>query len=177
MKNAEFAGAALALVLSVLCAGALEITAAAPAVSRRGKTADFVFSNSLTVKNIAFEKGAVVMPATEYKDRVYADIRLLSKSLYIKLESCFSKNKCVYSGGVPGPELSVREVKQLRSGTRVANVTLSFDGDLSVVFGVIKKASGEVWVAYPSNFQADAALKGLIEKKVKSGFESAPRRP
>lgn len=168
------AGSLAVLLLPALSAGALEITSAAPAASAKGKTADFVFSGPITVKNIAFEKNAVVMPVTGYKDREYADIRLLSKSLYGKLESCFSKDKCAIAVKAPAPRLTVLEVKQLKSKTRVANVTLAFDGELSVTFGVIRKASGEIWAAYPANFEVkDRILKGLIEKKVKEGFNTA----
>ena len=90
--------------------------------------------------------------------------------------SCFSKGNCAYAGKAASPALAVIDVKPLKSKTRVANVTLSFDGDLSVVFGAIRKASGEIWAAYPANFEVkDPALKDLIEKKVREGFEGAPK--
>lgn len=170
-----------ATVLAVLAAaalnsGALEVTSGTPAATANGKAADIVFSDSIIVKNIAFEKNAVVMPVTEYKDRIYTDVRMLSKTLYGKLEACFSKNKCAYAGKSAAPKLSVLEVKQLKSKARVANVILSFDGDLAVTFGVIKKYSGEIWAAYPANFEiTDTAFKDLVEKKVKEGFEGASR--
>ena len=73
------------------------------------------------------------------------------------------------------PKLSVSEVRKLKSPKRVANVSLAFDGDLVVTFGVIKKASGELWAAYPDNFEVqNEELKGLIEKKVAEGFKNAP---
>jgi len=177
MKKNKFpVGIVAAIILSALSAGALEITAAAPAATEKGKAADFVFSGSVIVKNIAFEKGAVVMPVTEYKDRAYTDIRLLSKSLYEKLGACFSEKKCAYAGKAAKPKLSVLEVKPLKSKARVANVILAFDGELSVTFGVIQKASGELWAAYPANFEVkDPALKDLIENKVKEAFNSASR--
>ena len=177
MKKARFVATVLvALAAAALNAPALEVVSAFPVKTEKGKKADFSFSGSAMVRNIAFEKGAVIMPVTEYKDRTYTDIKLLSKSLYGKLESCFSSNNCIYAGKASAPRLSVIEVKQLKSKTRVANVTVAFDGDLSVTFGVIKKASGEVWAAYPANFEAKApALKDLIERKVKEGFESASR--
>ncbi|MFA6433680.1 MAG: hypothetical protein WCW52_03185 [Elusimicrobiales bacterium] len=163
-----------ALLLTVPGACALEITSAVPVVSGKRQTSDFVFSRSLAVKGIAFENGAVVMPVAVYKEREYADIRLLSKTLYGKLESCFSGDKCSYSGKISAPKLSVLEVKTLKSRVRVANVALSFDGDLSVVFGVLKKISGGVRAAYPENFEAkDPALRDLIETKVKEGFAGA----
>ncbi|OGS07895.1 MAG: hypothetical protein A2270_02465 [Elusimicrobia bacterium RIFOXYA12_FULL_51_18] len=163
------------IVLSVFNSAAMEITAASPVKTENGKKADFVFIGSVTVRNIAFEKGGIVMPVTEYKDRTYTDIKLLSRSLYAKLEACFTKDKCVSGVRPPLPKLSVSEVKTLKSKTRVANVSLAFDGDLVVTFGVIKKESGEIWAAYPANFEvADETLKDLIEKKVAEGFKNAP---
>ena len=53
---------------------------------------------------------------------------------------------------------------------------MSFDKDLSVTFGLIKKSSGEMFAAYPANFEVnDDSLKSLIEKKVIEGFESSQR--
>ena len=177
MRKAEFMAAVLAaFAAAAVNAAALEIISAAPLKTEKGKMSDFILSGSAAVRNVAFEKGAVLMPVTEYKDREYTDIKLLSKSLYEKIEACFSKDKCAYAGKAASPVLSVLEVKPLKSKTRVANVTLAFDGDLSVTFGVIKKVSGEIWAAYPSNFEVkDAAFKDLIEKKVKEGFENVSR--
>jgi hypothetical protein len=175
MKKIKFQAAILAaLAFAALPAAALEVISASPAKTEKGKKADFVFSGSIAVRNISFERGAVVMPMTAYKDRTYTDIKLLSRSFYGKLEMCFSKNNCAGAGKALTPKLSVLEVKQLKSKTRVANVTLDFDGDLSVTFGVIKKFSGESFAAYPDNFEvSDEVLKSLIEKKVNEAFEGA----
>ena len=166
----------LAVILSpVLNSAALELISASPVKTEKGKIADFVFSGSVTVRGIAFEKGAIVMPVTENKGREYTDIKLLSKTFYAKLEACFLKNKCAAGGPFLMPKLSVSEVRKLKSPKRVANVSLAFDGDLVVTFGVIKKASGELWAAYPDNFEVqNEELKGLIEKKVAEGFRNAP---
>jgi len=176
MKKLDLAGLVLAVILlPVMNAAALEIISAFPAGTESGKKADFVFSGSVTVKGIAFEKGGIVMPVTENKGRTYMDIKLLSKTLYAKLESCFSKDKCAAGGPALMPKLSVSEVRKLKSPKRVANVSLAFDGDLVVTFGVIKKASGEIWAAYPDNFEVqNDELKGLIEKEVAEGFKNAP---
>ena len=177
MKKIEiFALALAALVSAAGQAAALEIVSAAKTKTEKAAKADFVLSGPMTVKNIAFEKSAVVMPVTEYKDRTYTDIKLLSKSFYGKLEACFSKDKCSSAVKAAAPAIAVLEVKQLKSPTRVANVILSFDKDLSVTFGLIKKASGETFAAYPANFEVnDEAFKSLIEKKVLEGYESSQR--
>lgn len=179
MKRPELAWLALAVILLPLPnAAALEIISASPAKTEKGKKADFVFSGSAAVKGIAFEKGAVVMPVTENNGRTYTDIKLLSKTIYAKLEACFLKDKCAAGGPFLMPKLSVSEVRKLKSPKRVANVSLAFDGDLVVTFGVIKKASGEIWAAYPDNFEVrNDELKGLIEKKVAGAFENAAPAP
>jgi len=176
MKKLDLTGLVLAVILlPVMNAAALDIISASPAKTEKGKKSDFVFSGSVTVRGIAFEKGAVVMPVTENKGREYTDIKLLSKGLYAKLEACFSKDKCAAGGPFLMPKLAVSEVKKLKSPKRVANVSLAFDGDLVVIFGVIKKASGEIWAAYPDNFEVqNDELKALIEKKVAEGFSNPP---
>ncbi len=178
MKKLDLAALVLAVILlPVLNTAALDIISASPVKTEKGKKADFVFSGSVTVRGIAFEKGAVVMPVTVNKDREYTDIKLLSKGLYAKLEACLAKDKCAAAGPFLMPKLSVSGVRKLKSPKRVANVTLAFDGDLVVTFGVIKKASGEIWAAYPDNFEVrNDELKALIEKAVAEGFIAADKK-
>ena len=145
-----------------------------------GKTAkaDITFSNALAVKNIAFKKNAVVMPVTEYKDRTYTDIKLLTKNLYLKIQACFAKGECVSKTAAAAPVIKVEELKPLKSKTRIANAEVSFDGELKVTFGVIKSGSGDLWVAYPSNLEVkDAAFKRAIAKAVKEAYAEASGKP
>ncbi|MBI4801947.1 MAG: hypothetical protein HY796_05425 [Elusimicrobia bacterium] len=201
MKNrrSKFLPAAL-LVLQTAGLGALELTKAdfpgnapgspaAPSASsgtvalasgpQKVKTAgslkaDFTFSGVLVVKNMAFEKNAVVMPVTAYKDRTYTDIKLLSKGFYMKIQACFARGECASRTGAAAPVIKVEEVKLLKSRTRVANAEVSFDGELKVTFGVMKNRSGELWVVYPGNFEvADAAFKSAIAKAVKEAYAKA----
>ncbi len=174
-KNKLTAALAAALAVSAATAGGLEIVSAVPVKTEKGKSADFVFSGSVTVRGIAFENNAVVMPVTEYKDRTYTDIKILSKSLYQKIEACFVRENCAAVAPAVAPRVSLLGAAPLKSKTRIANVSLAFDGDLSVTFGVIKKASGELWAAYPANFAAaDYALKNLIDTKVAEGAKTPP---
>jgi hypothetical protein len=175
MKKNNLAAALIALfAMSALSAGALEIVSAVPMKTAKGKSADFSFFGGVAVKNITFENGAVIMPVTEYKGMTYTDIRILSKPLYKKIEACFLKGTCSSAAQTAAPRVSVVEVKALKSKTRIANVSLAFDGDLSVTFGAIKKASGEIWAAYPANFAVnDDALKNLIEKEVAEGAKTS----
>ncbi|HOW89989.1 MAG TPA: hypothetical protein PL037_06885 [Elusimicrobiales bacterium] len=167
---------AAVLAASAAQAAALEVVSAAPSASEAGKKADFVLSGSVTVRNIGFEKGAVVMPATEHNGRTYNDIKILSKALYKKIEACFFKDKCAAAGAVAAPRIALSGVFPLRSPVRIANVVLSFDGDLAVTFGAIKRASGEIKASYPDNFEApDGALKERIDAEVaKAAAAPAP---
>ncbi len=174
-KNKLAAALAAALAVSAATAGALEIVSAVPVKTEKGKIADFVFSGSVTVKGISFENNAVVMPVTEYKDRTYTDIKILSKSLYKKIEACFLQAQCSSGARTAAPSVSLLGSAPLKSKTRIANITLAFDGDLSVTFGAIKKASGEIWAAGPANFEAaDDVLKSLIDAKVEEGAKALP---
>ncbi|OGR69406.1 MAG: hypothetical protein A2081_00420 [Elusimicrobia bacterium GWC2_61_19] len=159
----------LALCLSLqAAAAALEITSVNPAAVKGTAKADFTFS-AFTVKNIAFDKGAVVLPVTESKGKTFSDVKLLSKSLYGKLEACF-KNGCAKPAKAPAaPKFRIEAFKPLKSKTRVANAELSFDGDLLVVAGVMasSKEPGTFWVAFPSDLAfGDGAFKSAIESAV-----------
>lgn len=155
-------------------ARALEIVSAEPIKTEQGKIGDFLFSGSVTVRGISFEKNAVVMPVTEYKDRTYTDVRILSKALYKKIEACFYKTKCAAKGNVSSPKVSLLSVSPLKSPVRIANVTLSFDGDLAVTFGALRRDSGELRTAYPSDFEvSDPAVRKLIDDKVAESAEKA----
>ena len=70
-------------------AGALEVTGTAPAAVKGAPKADFTLSG-ITVKGVSWEGGAVVLPVTRVKARSYIDVKVLSRSLYSKLEACFT---------------------------------------------------------------------------------------
>jgi len=158
---------ALCLALSVP-AGALEVTGTSPAEVKGAPKADFTFS-ALTVANVSWEKGAVVMPVTESKGKTFADVKLLSKKLYGKIEACF-KNGCVKPAKEPAaPKVKVGAFKPLKSKSRVANAEISFDGDLLVVAGVMvsSKEPGTFWVAFPDEVSfSTPAFKSAVESAV-----------
>lgn len=170
MRAANKAAAGLALFLAS-AAGAVEITKADLSGGRSFLKADMVFSGALSVKNISYKQAAVVMPLTGYNGREYADIKLLSKDLYRKLEACFSGGGCAAKSRAAAPAVRVGLIKPLKSGTRVANAEVSFDGELKVVLGVMKNRYGGVWLAYPPDFRVnDAALKSAIAEAVKDAY-------
>lgn len=180
MRAANKISAAFALVLSLAARpGALEITNAGLSGPASSAKADIVFSGAISVKNIALKKDAVVMPLTVYKEREYADIKLLSKGLYWKLRSCFDKGGCGSKAKAAVPAIKVEGVRVSTASARAANVEVSFDGELKVVFGVVKNLYGGLWVAYPPDFKVKGApLKGAIAKAVMEAYTKAvPKLP
>jgi len=196
--------AAVVLLFAVfsftVSAGALEVTKSSPAA--KDASADtvtpppasgpagpakvgqagggvIVFSGALEVKGISFQKNAVVMPVTEYKGRTYADIKLLSKGLYAKIEACLSKGVCKNAPGAE-PKISVAGVKTLQSKTRVANAEAVFDGELLVTAGVMNSSRepGELWIAWPEIFKIkNAALKIKTEQLIKEAYAKTLKNP
>lgn len=158
----------LALCLSFqAAASALEITAVSTATVKGAAKADFSFSG-MTVKGVAWEKGAVVMPLTENRGKTFADIKLLSRKAYAKLETCF-KNGCPPAKAASAPKIRVGALKPLRSPARVANAEVSFDGELLVIAGVMasRKEDGAFWVAFPPELEfSDPAFKSSVESAV-----------
>ncbi|MDO8806359.1 MAG: hypothetical protein Q7R35_18250 [Elusimicrobiota bacterium] len=158
----------LALCLAAQSAGALEITAVSTAAIKGAARADFTFG-AIAVRSIAYEKGGVVMPFTENKGRTYTDIKLLSKSLYVKIEGCFKNGFTKPAKAPAAPVVKVASLKPLKSPARVANAEITFDGDLLVVAGVMvsKKEEGAFWVAFPPDLVfPDGAFKSAVETAV-----------
>ncbi|PJA12461.1 MAG: hypothetical protein COX65_08455 [Elusimicrobia bacterium CG_4_10_14_0_2_um_filter_56_8] len=159
---------ALILCFAAQTAGALEITALSTAAAGGAVKGDFTFG-AVTVKSISYENGGVVMPFTENKGKTYTDIKLLSKSLYAKIEACF-KNGFKKGGKEPAaPAVKIKSFKPLKSKARVANAELSFDGELLVVAGVMasRKEEGTFWIAFPPDLVfRDKAFKSAVESAV-----------
>jgi hypothetical protein len=160
---------ALVLCLSLqAAASALEITAVSTASANGVLSGDFTFS-ALTVKGVTYEKGAVIMPVTENKGKTYSDVKLLSKTLYGKLEACFKAGCAKHAKSQAAPRVKIAALKPLKSKVRVANAELSFDEELLVVAGVMVSAKepGTYWVAFPGTLAfPDAAFKSAVESAV-----------
>jgi len=174
------------LNVTVLCltlsagAAALEITGTVPENVKGAVKGDFNFSG-LVVKNIAYEKGAVILPVTENKGRTYTDVKLLAKSLYGRIETCFKagcaapkpSGKDKPAAKIAVPVIKVEEFKPLKSKTRVANAEVSFDGELLAVVGVMasSREPGTFWLAFPETLEfKDESLKAAVEKTVNAAW-------
>lgn len=166
--------ASLLLLLSAAPAPALEVTAVAPAEIKGAETGDFSFG-PVTVANIGYRDGAVLMPVTENKGKKYTDIRLLSRTAYDKIEACFKNGFTAPRKAPKAPEIKVSSLRPLRSKVRVANAEISFDGELLAVAGVMvsKKKEGDLWVAFPPDLSfTDKSFKKAVEKAVKKAWAS-----
>lgn len=159
--------AALFLLLAAP-AFALEVTAVSTDPVKGAPAADFTFG-PVTVKNISWVKGAVVMPVTDNKGRKYTDIKLLSKGLYGKLEACFKNGFTKPAKAPAAPRVKIDSFRPHKSKARVASAEISFDGELLVVAGVMAsmKEEGAFWVAFPPDlFFPDKAFKSSVESAV-----------
>ena len=174
----------LALCLAARSAGALEITAVNPAAVKGAAKADFTFG-AIAVKAVVYEKGGVVMPFTENKGRTYTDIKLLSKTLYGKMEGCFKNGFTKPVKAPAAPVIKVDSFKPLKSKVRVANAEITFDGELLAVGGVMasSKEEGTFWIAFPPDLVfPDGAFKSAVESAViaawtKNDRKSGGRKP
>jgi len=158
----------LALCLAAQQAGALEITAVSTAASKGAAYGDFTFG-AVSVKAIAYEKGGVVMPFTENKGKTYTDIKLLSKTLYGKVERCFRTGFVKPAKAQAAPVVRIESFKPLKSKVRVANAEITFDGELLVTGGVMvsSKEEGAFWIAFPPALAfPDGAFKSSVESAV-----------
>lgn len=174
MKNAV-----RTLVLCAMTASAawsLDVTRTEPAAIKGAAKGDFLFPG-LTVKGITYEDGAVVLPVTENKGKTYFDVKLLSRALYGKLETCFKKGCAKPPARAAAPVIKIDAIKPLKSKSRVANAEVSFDGDLLVVAGIMAsfREPGTFWVAFPESLEfRDKALKTSVEKAVKEAWRKTP---
>lgn len=149
-------------------ASALEITAVSPEAIKGAAKGDFTFS-SLTVKDVAYEKSAVILPVTENKGKTFIDVKLLSKKLYGKIEACFKNGFVKPAKAAAAPVVKVSSVKALKSKSRVANAEIVLDGELLVVVGVMasSKEPGTFWAAFPEVVVfSDPAFKSAVESAV-----------
>jgi len=157
-----------ALLLLAAPAFALEVTAVSTVPVKGAALADFTFG-PLTVKNIAWEGGAVVLPVTDNKGRKYTDVKLLSKSLYGKIEACFKDGFTKPAKAPAMPKVKVDSFRVHKSKARVASAEISFDGELLAVAGVMasRKEEGAFWVAFPPDLDfPDRAFKSAVESAV-----------
>ncbi|MCX5793254.1 MAG: hypothetical protein NTY45_13730 [Elusimicrobia bacterium] len=166
------------LNIAILClslaagAAALEIAGTVPEAVKGAPKADFNLSG-LVVKSVAYEKGAVIMPATENKGRTYNDVKLLAKGLYGRIETCFRSGCAKPAAKSAAPAIKVEGFKPLKSPVRVANAEISFDKELLVVAGVMasRKEPGEFWIAFPEALEfKDEAFKASVENAVKAAW-------
>ncbi|GEM_PF-1786137 len=129
------------------------------------RKADFYFSGGIVVRDVTLKRGFVKMPFDRSKNRKYFNIRILAKNLHTKMVRAFrglsDKEKSVV------PSFKVEETQKLLSRFRVANVNVSFDGELIVTFGLLKLERGKCAVSYPKHLEiTNGILKKRVEKEV-----------
>lgn len=134
---------------------------------------DFEFSKTILVKNIEFKNGFLKMPLDGYKKKKYSNIKILSKDFYYKISNCFNIEKCAVRKEKKDILIKVEKIFPLKSPLRIANINISFDAELVVVFGIVKEKKDEkkIWISYPKDFEIrDEVFKNNLEKLIKKEF-------
>ncbi len=135
-------------------------------ISPSGK-AEMSFAQSYTVKNIVMKDGKIVMPVEQHKERVYENIRIISKQTYERILSIFKTGKCVSAKKKTPVNFKVRSVRKLKSEYRIANAEVEFDEDIMAVFGIMRNRKGNLSVSVPADFIfIDESFKQLVFKDI-----------
>jgi hypothetical protein len=171
-----------ALVLSIFCiskALALEVTS----IKITGRkddsfTATLELSQVIEITDVEFSKNtdgqwSFKLPLTRSGEKSYANIFVQSKNLYERIcksaAGAFAKNK------TKPPVLTFLSARKLDSSYRIANVNVSFDGELAVTFGLLRSegffrvVSPHITykASYPGNLKVkDSNLKRKIDSIV-----------
>ncbi len=139
---------------------------------------DFEFSKTILVKRIEFKNGFLKMPLDSYKTKKYSNIKILTKDFYNKILNCFNSDKCEKSGERKNISIKIEKIFSLKSPLRIANANVSFDGELIVVFGIVKekREKEKIWISYPKDFEiSDEVFKDNLEKLIKREFEKSQK--
>jgi hypothetical protein len=164
------------LILLLLCqhAAALEITA----LDRSSGVVEF--SEKIEITSVRFSTdafgGAVALPISNSRDgREFANIRIMNKNLYGKMMTNADRpcaEDCQY------PAVKVISARKLKPSARIANVEISFDGELAVTFGLLKARTKSGGVSYrmltPDNFKFkfSALRKSVRELVIEAGIRA-----
>ena len=168
------------LILLLLCqsAAALEITAL-------DRSAGIVeFSEKIEISSVRFSTdafgGAMALPISNSRDgREFANIRIMNKNLYDKM---MTDSRKPHTENCLPPAVKVISARTLKPSARIANVEISFDGELAATFGVLKTHTKGGGVSYrmltPDNFKfkSSALRKSVRELVIEAGIKAASEK-
>lgn len=166
----------LTLLLICRCASALEITAA----NRAGGYIQFSGNMEITGVRFAADAfgGAVSLPLDSSRNgRAFANIRIMNKNLYDKVMTAGTAAQ----GDKSPVAVKVLSARRLESASRIANVDISFDGELAVTFGLLKTHKKDGGSAYkmlsPANFKfkSQPLRKQVREMVIEAGCKAAAK--
>jgi len=160
----------LFILLIFLPSTSFSIMVATERDSVKSNHADMNLSG-LIVRKVIWEDGAVIMPVTVASERIYQDVKLVSRELYLKMENCFINGCPEYSESLvpPMPRVKFESLKKLNSKVRVSNIDVSFDDSIIVTIGVMASnyQEGSFWLSYPQSIDfSNPALKQETERVV-----------
>lgn len=115
---------------------------------KENKTYTITVSNLLKLKGITYSK-SINMPYTVFKSRKYKNIFVYSESFMKKLFDSIKNCDKVKTekNRIKKINYSIFDVEKQKSPKRIANVVLNFDGDMNIVFGLVK--INNYYMVYP----------------------------
>lgn len=132
------------------------------------------FNNSFKIENIGYD-GSVRLPYDIYGKKKFMDIFIYSRGAYSMIESALKNCSFDISKSFEKPDYKIFDIKKLKSQKRIANAVISFDDDINVVFGVVKK--NNYYIIYPpDNFKfIDDEFKKQVYYYISNYFYSEGR--
>ncbi len=139
---------------------AVEVTSC----KKYGEKYEIVFNNLFSIRNIHY-KNYINLGYDKFGTKRYKNVFIYSKKAYIEIENAI-KNCDEYRNLENSKKVDyyIFEFEKLNSPKRIANVVVNFDGDLNILFGIVKK--NNFYILYPSeNF---SFIDKSFEKELKS---------
>ncbi|MEF3279434.1 MAG: hypothetical protein K6357_00475 [Elusimicrobiota bacterium] len=92
------------------------------------------------------------MPYDEFHDRKFENIYVSSRKTYMDILNSIRECDRSFKNTSKKPDYKIIDIKKLNSKSRIANLVVSFDDEINVIFGLIKK--NNFYIVYPpKNFK------------------------
>lgn len=114
---------------------------------------DLEFNKVFKISNIKYNKkyDNFDLAYEEFNGKKFKNIYIFSKRMYIEIKKAISTNSIDFKKSYTKPQYEIFDFRKLKSPSRIANIVISFDKDINVVFGIVKK--NNFYIIYtPKNF-------------------------
>lgn len=121
-------------------------------ISNIEKNGDFFvleFSKVFKISDIKYNKkyDNFELSYEKFNEKKFKNIYVFSKKMYIEIKKAISTNNTDFKNDYTRPQYEIFDFKNLKSPSRIANIVISFDKDINVVFGIVKK--NNFYIIYP----------------------------